>query len=64
MGLKSYKPYTKSTRTTVLVDRKDIWKGWKDSQIPLPSINDNNPSYDILRTWYDLPSYLGNRYDY
>ena len=27
MGLKSYKPYTKSTRTTVLVDRKDIWKG-------------------------------------
>ena len=27
MGLKSYKPYTKSTRTTVLVDRKNIWKG-------------------------------------
>ncbi len=27
MALKSYKPYTKSTRTTVLVDRKDIWKG-------------------------------------
>ena len=27
MGLKTYKPYTKSTRTTVLVDRKNIWKG-------------------------------------
>tara|TARA_B100001778_G_scaffold322532_1_gene314961 strand:+ start:272 stop:1105 length:834 start_codon:yes stop_codon:yes gene_type:complete len=27
MSLKSYKPYTKSTRTTILVDRKNIWKG-------------------------------------
>ena len=27
MALKTYKPYTKSTRTTVLVDRKNIWKG-------------------------------------
>ena len=27
MGLKTYKPYTKSTRTTILVDRKGIWKG-------------------------------------
>ena len=27
MGLKTYKPYTKSTRTTVLVDRKNLWKG-------------------------------------
>ena len=27
MSLKTYKPYTKSTRTTVLVDRKGIWKG-------------------------------------
>jgi len=27
MTLKSYKPYTKSTRTTILVDRKNIWKG-------------------------------------
>ena len=27
MSLKSYKPYTKSTRATVLVDRKSIWKG-------------------------------------
>ena len=27
MSLKSYKPYTKSTRATVLVDRKSIWRG-------------------------------------
>ena len=27
MTLKSYKPYTKSTRTTILVDRKGIWRG-------------------------------------
>ena len=27
MSLKSYKPYTKSTGTTILVDRKNIWKG-------------------------------------
>ena len=27
MSLKSYKPYTKSTRTTILVDRKNLWKG-------------------------------------
>ncbi len=27
MSLKSFKPYTKSTRGTILVDRKDLWKG-------------------------------------
>ena len=27
MSLKSFKPYTKSTRGTVLVERKDLWKG-------------------------------------
>ena len=27
MSLKTYKPYTKSTRTTILIDRKNIWKG-------------------------------------
>ena len=27
MSLKTYKPYTKSTRGTILVDRKNIWKG-------------------------------------
>ena len=27
MSLKTFKPYTKSTRGTVLVDRKNLWKG-------------------------------------
>ena len=27
MALKIYKSYTKSTRGTVLVDRKNLWKG-------------------------------------
>ena len=27
MALKTFKPYTKSTRTTILVERKNIWKG-------------------------------------
>ena len=27
MGLKTFKSYTKSTRGTVLVDRKNLWKG-------------------------------------
>ena len=27
MSLKTFKPYTKSTRGTVLVDRKELWKG-------------------------------------
>ena len=27
MSLKNFKPYTKSTRGTVLVDRSDLWKG-------------------------------------
>ena len=27
MTLKTYKPYTKSTRGTVLVDKKNLWKG-------------------------------------
>ena len=27
MALKSFKPYTKTTRGTVLIDRTDLWKG-------------------------------------
>ncbi len=27
MSLKSFKPYTKSTRTTILVDKSNLWKG-------------------------------------
>ena len=27
MGLKTFKPYTKSSRGTILVDRTGLWKG-------------------------------------
>ena len=27
MALKSFKPYTKSRRSTILVDRSELWKG-------------------------------------
>ena len=27
MTLKTYKPYTKSRRSTILVDRSELWKG-------------------------------------
>ena len=27
MALKTFKPYTKSTRGTILVDRTGLWKG-------------------------------------
>ena len=27
MSLKTFKPYTKSTRGTILVDRSKVWKG-------------------------------------
>ena len=27
MALKTFKPYTKSTRGTILVDRGNVWKG-------------------------------------
>ena len=27
MALKTFKPYTKSVRGTILVDRKNLWKG-------------------------------------
>ena len=27
MALKTFKPYTKSTRGTILVDRSHLWKG-------------------------------------
>ena len=37
MALKSFKPYTKSSRGTILVDRSDLWKG--KPYKPLTSIN-------------------------
>ena len=37
MALKTFKPYTKSTRGTVLIDRDGLWKGKPFK--PLTSIN-------------------------
>jgi len=37
MALKSFKPYTKSSRGTIIVDRSDLWKG--KPYKPLTSIN-------------------------
>ena len=40
MALKSFKPYTKSTRGTILIDRTGLWKGK-----PYKSLTSvNNPS--------------------
>jgi large subunit ribosomal protein L2 len=33
MALKSFKPYTKSTRGTILVDRSDLWKGKPEKKL-------------------------------
>ena len=40
MSLKSFKPYTKSSRGTILVDKSKLWKG--KPYKPLTSVN--NPS--------------------
>jgi len=40
MALKSFKPYTKSTRGTIVVDRSDLWKGKPHK--PLISINNTS----------------------
>ena len=37
MSLKSFKPYTKSTRGTILVDKSGLWKG--KPYKPLTSVN-------------------------
>ena len=35
MSLKTFKSYTKSTRGTVLIDKKDIWKGKPYKQLTI-----------------------------
>ena len=37
MALKQFKPYTKSTRSTILIDRSELWKG--KPYKPLTSVN-------------------------
>ena len=36
MALKTFKPYTKSTRGTILVDRTGLWKGKPFKTLVLP----------------------------
>ena len=33
MGLKNFKPYTKSRRSTILVDKNDLWKGKPEKKV-------------------------------
>ena len=40
MALKTFKPYTKSTRGTILVSREGLWKGKPFKKLTSP----NNPS--------------------
>ena len=40
MALKTFKPYTKSTRGTILVDRTGLWKG--KPYKPLVSVNNSS----------------------
>ena len=40
MGLKTFKPYTKSTRGTILIDKTGIWKGKPFK--PLTSVNNSS----------------------
>ena len=44
MALKQFKPYTKSTRSTILVDKSDLWKGkpYKPLTAPNKSVKGRN----------------------
>jgi len=46
MSLKSFKPYTKSTRGTVLVNRENLWKG--KPYKPLTSVNNSSKGRNNL----------------
>ena len=46
MSLKSYKPYTKSTRGTILVDKTGLWKGKPHK--PLTSVNNSSKGRNNL----------------
>ena len=48
MSLKSFKPYTKSSRGTILVDRSNLWKG--KPYKPLTSVNNASKGRNI-RKW-------------
>ena len=44
MALKQYKPYTKSTRSTILIDKSNLWKGkpYKPLTAPNKSVKGRN----------------------
>ena len=46
MGLKSYKPYTKSSRGTILINREGLWKG--KPYKPLTSVNNSSKGRNNL----------------
>ena len=46
MSLKSFKPYTKSSRATILVDRSELWKG--KPYKPLTSVNNSSKGRNNL----------------
>ena len=46
MALKSFKPYTKTTRGTVLIDRTGLWKGKPFK--PLTSVNNSSKGRNNL----------------
>ena len=52
MGLKTFKPYTKSTRGTILVDRSGLWKGkpFKSLVSPKNSMKGYKP-YVMFAGW-------------
>jgi len=47
MALKTFKPYTKSTRGTILVDRSHLWKG--KSEKTLTKKNDTERFGEITK---------------
>ena len=49
MALKTFKPYTKSTRGTILVDRSGLWKGKPFKSLVSPK---NSATYELLGLLY------------
>ena len=53
MALKTFKPYTKSTRGTILVDRTGLWKGkpFKSLVSPKNSLSNSIFLISIIRDY-------------
>ena len=52
MSLKTFKPYTKSSRGTILISKKDLWKG--KPYKPLTSANNSSKgrnNYGIITSF-------------